>query len=53
MKTRNLHLTGWILFLVSAVFFIITSGTILELTASITFLAGCLVFLISLLFYGQ
>jgi len=53
MNSRNLHLIGWLLFVVSAVFFIITSTNLLEMFAAITFLLGCIVFLISLFIFGQ
>ncbi len=45
------HLTGWLLFLASAVFFImqsLKSNNILGLTGSVIFLAGCMAFLIPL-----
>jgi hypothetical protein len=48
MKTQRLHFIGWLLFVVSAVFFIITSVNWWELFASIAFLLGCIAFLVSL-----
>jgi predicted membrane channel-forming protein YqfA (hemolysin III family) len=58
MKTKNptlamrFQLCGWILFIVSAVFFIASSiraGDMLSLTGGLFFLVACLVFMIPLL----
>ena len=51
-RQRKFHLSGWILFLVCAVFFIASSiegGDILGLVGSIVFLVGCIVFIIPLI----
>jgi len=53
MISRKLHYLGWILFVISAVFFIITSKTILDMIAAVTFLLGCAVFLISMFFFER
>jgi uncharacterized membrane protein YtjA (UPF0391 family) len=50
-RELKLHLWGWILFVICAVLFIVSSirnHDILSLVASILFLAGCAVFMIPL-----
>ncbi len=51
-REKKLHLCGWILFLICAVFFIasgISNGDRLSLAGSFIFLAGCVVFIIPLI----
>ncbi len=53
---RKLHLWGWLLFLVCAVFFIasaVKGGDILGLVGSIIFLVGCVLFIIPLMIKGN
>jgi len=50
---KRFHLLGWLLFLVCAVFFILdslTDNNTFGLTGSIVFLAGCIVFLLPLVY---
>ena len=47
MSNNSINFLGWIMFLISAIGFIITSaGSFWSMFASIFFLIGCLVFLI-------
>ena len=49
---RNCHLTGWLLFLICAVFFIASaarSGDMLYLVGSIIFFLACIAFIIPLM----
>jgi len=51
-KEKKVHLSGWVLFVFSAIFFIISSfrsGDVFYVLGSFLFLSGCLVFLIFLL----
>ena len=55
-KEKNFQLSGWILFLVCAGFFIasaIKTGDILVLAGSIIFLGGCVVFIIPMVIKGK
>ena len=55
-QERKVHLWGWIMFLVCAVFFIaasVESGSTANLVGSIIFLIACLVFLIPLIKKGK
>jgi predicted membrane channel-forming protein YqfA (hemolysin III family) len=50
-KTRKLHLIGWVLFVVCALFFIassIVNKDLLTFVGSLVFLVACIVFLIPL-----
>jgi hypothetical protein len=52
MSERSLHLGGWALFILSALFFIasgLRSGDIVGILGGIFFLVGCLAFLIPML----
>lgn len=49
MKERTLHYIGWLLFLASAIFFVINSSNVLEMLAALTFLFGCIVFLVAMM----
>ncbi|NIV71372.1 MAG: cytochrome oxidase subunit III [Calditrichae bacterium] len=54
-RERKLHIWGWVLFLISAIFFTaisIKSGDILGLIGALLFLIACVVFLIPY-FTGQ
>jgi hypothetical protein len=47
MTTRNINILGWLLFIVSAIGFIIASwGHFWSMVGSVFFLIACLVFLI-------
>jgi predicted membrane channel-forming protein YqfA (hemolysin III family) len=51
-RERNYHLIGWTLFLVCAVFFIVSaalSGDLLYLAGSIIFFVACIAFIIPLM----
>lgn len=53
---RKLHLWGWLLFLVCAIFFIasaVKGGDILGLVGSIIFLVACMFFIIPLMIKGN
>lgn len=53
---RRYHLTGWILFMVCAVFFIgsaVLSGDVLYLVGSVIFFIACIIFVIPLISTGQ
>ena len=55
-RERKFHLSGWILFMVCAGFFIasaIKADDILGLAGSIIFLGGCVVFIIPLVIKGK
>ena len=55
-RERKFHLSGWILFLVCAGFFIASNievGNPLGLTGSIIFLVACLAFVIPLVIKGS
>jgi len=55
-RERRVNLWGWILFLVCAIFFILSSlqsGSITGLVGSIIFLAGCVVFIIPIMAKGN
>jgi hypothetical protein len=52
MASRKTQLVGWILFVLSAIGFIVSSarlGDVAGITGGVLFLAGCLVFIIPLL----
>ena len=52
MSERRIHIAGWILFILSALGFIVSSlrnGDIPGIAGGVLFLAGCLVFLIPVL----
>ena len=46
MNTKIINIAGWILFLISAIGFIMSSLKNLKMFGSLFFLAGCVVFLI-------
>ena len=47
MKNKTINLTGWLLFIISAIGFIVSSiGNFWAMFGSIFFLLACLVFLI-------
>jgi len=49
MSNRSINLTGWILFVISALAFIVSSyrsGDVIALVGGIFFLVACLVFMI-------
>ena len=55
-RERKFHLSGWILFMVCAGFFIssaIKADDILVLAGSIIFLGGCVVFIIPMVIKGK
>ncbi len=55
-RERKFHLSGWILFIVCAGFFIasaIKADDILGLAGSIIFLVGCVLFIIPLVINGK
>jgi hypothetical protein len=52
MSERSLHLGGWVLFIVSALFFIasgLRAGDTVGVLGGIFFLVGCLAFLVPML----
>jgi predicted membrane channel-forming protein YqfA (hemolysin III family) len=52
MPDRTTHLIGWILFVLSAIGFIVSSarlGDVAGIAGGVLFLAGCLVFIVPLL----
>jgi hypothetical protein len=52
MSNRSIQLTGWILFVLSAIGFIVSglrAGDLPSVLGGVLFLAGCLVFIIPLL----
>jgi hypothetical protein len=56
MSERSLHLGGWVLFIVSALFFIasgLRAGDTVVVLGGAFFLAGCLAFLVPMLRPGQ
>ena len=51
MNTKIINITGWILFLISAIGFIMSSlGNFWAMFGSLFFLAGCIVFLVPYFF---
>ena len=55
-RERKFQLWGWVIFLVCAVFFIVSSlksGSIFGLVGSIIFLVACVVFMIPLVSKGR
>jgi hypothetical protein len=52
MSSRSIQLLGWILFVLSAIGFIVSSarlGDVAGIAGGVLFLAGCLVFIFPLL----
>lgn len=52
MSERGLHLGGWVLFIVSALFFIVAglrAGDAVGVLGGVFFLVGCLAFLLPML----